>query len=76
MDKEWYTNRFDIPWHYASGKARTFLQLLDDFRRVNLSTLEFHWDGNETFSFRVNGKKDKVTLRFYGSVCWKREINV
>lgn len=76
MDEEWDTNRFDIPWCEASGNARTFLQLLDYLGHVNLSTLEFHWGGNKTFPFRVNGKEDKVTLRFHGSVCWKREINV
>lgn len=76
VDEERYTNRFDIPWHQASDDARSFLQLLDSFRRVNLATLEFHWNGNETLPFCVNGKEDKVTLRFHGSIGWKRKIYI
>ena len=76
IDKKWDTTRFDISWHQAFNEACPFLQLLDGIRRVNITTLQFHWNGDEVPLVCVNVEENQITLRFHCAVGWERTIDI
>lgn len=66
--------RFDIPWHQPIGNVCSFLQLLDDFRCVNVALLEFHWHDHESVVASV--KENEIALRFHRSIRWEGKIDI